>query len=66
MVEACRSTCFWGLLVGILKHAATCRSTLKIGLRLFGKKVSDRNINSISEQSFGKDGLYSSGQMVHL
>ena len=32
----CRSTCFWGLLVGVLKHAAACRGTLKIGLRLLG------------------------------
>ena len=33
---ACRSTCFGGLLVGVLKHAAACRSTLNIGLRFLG------------------------------
>ena len=37
-VQACRNTCFWGLLVGVLKHSAACRSTLKIGLGVLGKK----------------------------
>ena len=37
---ACRSTCFWGLLVGVLKHAAACRSTLRIGLGfVLGKNI---------------------------
>ena len=31
----CCSTCFWGLLMGVLKHAAACCSTPKIG---FGRK----------------------------
>ena len=35
---ACRSTCFWGLLVGVLKHDAACRRRLKIGLGLSGEK----------------------------
>ena len=53
---ACCSTCFWGLLVGVLKHAAACCSTLKIGL----------GFNPIPEHSFIRDGQYSSGQMLHL
>ena len=71
---ACCSTCFWGLLVGFLKHSATdaaacrsgCRSTLKIGLGLFGKKISDQNINPIPEQSSVRDWQSPSGQMLQL
>ena len=60
------STCFWGLLVGVLRHAAACRSTLKIGLGFFLGKISDQNINPILEQSSVRDWQYPSGQMLQL
>ena len=53
---ACRSTCFWGLLVGVLKHAAACRSTLKTGLGLFREKIWNQNINPIPLQLLVRDG----------
>ena len=54
-----------GLLVGVLNHVATCRSTLKIGLGFFGGEISDQNINPIPEHSFVRDRQCSGGQMLH-
>ena len=51
-VEACRSMLqhlLRGLLVGVLKHAAACRSTLKYGSGFFGKKYGTKiSIPSLS------------------
>ena len=43
---------------------SACRSTLKIGLRLFGGKISHQNINSC-ENSCVRDGQYCSGETQH-
>ena len=49
-----------------LKHAAARHSTLKIGVGRFRAKISDQNINPISEQSTASCRQYSGGEMVHL
>ena len=63
---ACRSTCFWGLLVGFFKHAAACCSTLKIGLRFIGEKYRAKIARPFPERSVVRDGQCSSDYMVHL
>ena len=45
-------------MVRFLKHAAACRSTLKIGLQLFEEKISDQHIHPIPEQSCVSLGVY--------